>query len=58
MLQSVHQLLPPPYRAVWLEWLDVENAAKQEAKEKENKVMLQANQDWHIDMVLKQGKIV
>ena len=40
VLQSVHQLLPPPYRAVWLEWLDAENAAKQEAKEKENKVML------------------
>ena len=40
VLQSVHQLLPPPYRAVWLEWLDAENAAKQEAKEKENKVRL------------------
>ncbi|KAK7093940.1 hypothetical protein V1264_007619 [Littorina saxatilis] len=35
--QSVHQLIPPPYRNVWLEWLDAENAAKQEAKEKENK---------------------
>ncbi|XP_076472427.1 LOW QUALITY PROTEIN: ATP-dependent RNA helicase DHX29-like [Babylonia areolata] len=35
--QSVHQLLPPPYRVVWLEWLDVENSAKQQAKEKENK---------------------
>nr|KAG5687084.1 hypothetical protein BaRGS_017102 [Batillaria attramentaria] len=35
--QSVHQLLPPPYRAVWLEWLDAEQSAQQEAKEKENK---------------------
>nr|KAG5698958.1 hypothetical protein BaRGS_024879 [Batillaria attramentaria] len=34
---SVHQLLPPPYRAVWLEWLDAEQSAQQEAKEKENK---------------------
>jgi hypothetical protein len=39
----VEQLLPPPYRAVWVEWLDAEKAAKQEAKEKENKVLLNAD---------------
>ena len=40
VVQSVHQLLPPPYRAVWLEWLDAEKAVKQQAKEKENKVFI------------------
>ncbi|XP_071109259.1 ATP-dependent RNA helicase dhx29-like [Haliotis cracherodii] len=35
--QPIHQLLPPPYRDVWLEWRDADNAVKQEAKEKENK---------------------
>ncbi|KAK3593313.1 hypothetical protein CHS0354_031372 [Potamilus streckersoni] len=35
--QSVHQLLPPPYRAVWLEWLEKEKAAQTEEIIKENK---------------------
>ncbi|XP_067658403.1 ATP-dependent RNA helicase dhx29-like [Haliotis asinina] len=35
--QPIHQLLPPPYRDVWLEWRDADNTVKQEAKEKENK---------------------
>ncbi|CAL1529712.1 unnamed protein product, partial [Lymnaea stagnalis] len=35
--QPVHQLLPPPYRNVWLDWLDEEKKEKDEAKEKENK---------------------
>ncbi|KAL3883497.1 hypothetical protein ACJMK2_029754, partial [Sinanodonta woodiana] len=34
---SVHQLLPPPYRAVWLEWLEKERAAQSEEIIKENK---------------------
>ncbi|KAH9508703.1 ATP-dependent RNA helicase dhx29 [Bulinus truncatus] len=35
--QPVHQLLPPPYRNIWLEWADEEKKEKDEAKEKENK---------------------
>ncbi|XP_041377574.1 ATP-dependent RNA helicase DHX29-like [Gigantopelta aegis] len=35
--QSVYTLLPPPYRDIWLEWQDAENAAKKEAKQVENK---------------------
>ncbi|XP_053396907.1 ATP-dependent RNA helicase dhx29-like [Mercenaria mercenaria] len=35
--QSVYQLLPPPYRDVWLEWLDAEKKAAQDEKSKENK---------------------
>ncbi|ESO82988.1 hypothetical protein LOTGIDRAFT_134296, partial [Lottia gigantea] len=36
--QSVHQLLPPPFRDIWLEWLDAEKTKKQNAIDKENKV--------------------
>lgn len=36
--QSVHQLLPPPYRVVWLEWLDEEKATADMVKQTENKV--------------------
>uniref|UniRef100_A0A2C9KM10 ATP-dependent RNA helicase DHX29 DSRM-like domain-containing protein n=1 Tax=Biomphalaria glabrata TaxID=6526 RepID=A0A2C9KM10_BIOGL len=36
--QPVHQLLPPPYRNVWLDWADEEKKLKDEAVEKENKV--------------------
>ncbi|XP_055863489.1 ATP-dependent RNA helicase dhx29-like isoform X1 [Biomphalaria glabrata] len=35
--QPVHQLLPPPYRNVWLDWADEEKKLKDEAVEKENK---------------------
>ncbi|BFZ23488.1 hypothetical protein BsWGS_26527 [Bradybaena similaris] len=35
--QPVHQLLPPPYRNVWLEWAEEEKKEKDEAKDKENK---------------------
>ena len=37
-MQAVHQLLPPPYRDVWLEWQTAENQKKQEKKTQENKV--------------------
>ncbi|RUS82856.1 hypothetical protein EGW08_009378, partial [Elysia chlorotica] len=35
--QPVHQLLPPPYRNVWLDWADAEKKKKDEAKEKVDK---------------------
>ncbi|KAK3737105.1 hypothetical protein RRG08_016411 [Elysia crispata] len=35
--QPVHQLLPPPYRNVWLDWSDAEKKKKDEAKEKVDK---------------------
>ncbi|XP_071942254.1 ATP-dependent RNA helicase dhx29-like [Antedon mediterranea] len=35
--QSIHQLLPPPYRNVWLEWRDAEMKSKQESKQEKNK---------------------
>ncbi|XP_060558929.1 ATP-dependent RNA helicase dhx29-like [Ruditapes philippinarum] len=35
--QSVYQLLPPPYRDVWLEWSDAEKRAAEDEKSKENK---------------------
>ncbi|KAL4233237.1 ATP-dependent RNA helicase dhx29 [Mactra antiquata] len=35
--QSVYQLLPPPYRDVWLEWLDYEKQTQLLEKSKENK---------------------
>ncbi|XP_022087054.1 ATP-dependent RNA helicase DHX29-like isoform X2 [Acanthaster planci] len=34
---SIHQLLPPPYRDLWLEWRDAESKAKEEIKTEENK---------------------
>ncbi|XP_038045525.1 ATP-dependent RNA helicase DHX29-like [Patiria miniata] len=34
---SIHQLLPPPYKELWLEWRDAENKAKEEIKTEENK---------------------
>ncbi|CAG2189992.1 DHX29 [Mytilus edulis] len=36
--QAIHQLLPPPYRDVWLEWQDSEKAKAKEAQTTENKV--------------------
>ncbi|KAK3103438.1 hypothetical protein FSP39_019253 [Pinctada imbricata] len=35
--QSLHQLLPPPYRTVWMEWQDAEKAAAKKEKVEENK---------------------
>ena len=36
--QSVYQLLPPPYRDIWLEWLDSEKSAAREQQDKKDKV--------------------
>ncbi|XP_065262096.1 ATP-dependent RNA helicase DHX29 isoform X3 [Emys orbicularis] len=35
--QSVHQLLPPPYRDVWLEWSETEKKKEEESKLETNK---------------------
>uniref|UniRef100_A0A8C3JHZ4 ATP-dependent RNA helicase DHX29 n=1 Tax=Calidris pygmaea TaxID=425635 RepID=A0A8C3JHZ4_9CHAR len=35
--QSVHQLLPPTYRDVWLEWRDIEKKKEEENKMETNK---------------------
>ncbi|NXC86677.1 DHX29 helicase, partial [Cercotrichas coryphoeus] len=35
--QSVHQLLPPTYRDVWLEWRDIEKKKEEESKIETNK---------------------
>nr|XP_054507732.1 ATP-dependent RNA helicase DHX29 isoform X2 [Agelaius phoeniceus] len=35
--QSVHQLLPPTYRDVWLEWRDIERKKEEESKIETNK---------------------
>ncbi|XP_069483380.1 ATP-dependent RNA helicase DHX29 [Ambystoma mexicanum] len=35
--QSVHQLLPPTYRAVWLEWSDAEKVKQEQNKFEANK---------------------
>ncbi|KAJ7412087.1 ATP-dependent RNA helicase DHX29 [Pitangus sulphuratus] len=35
--QSVHQLLPPTYRDVWLEWRDIEKKKEEENKIESNK---------------------
>ncbi|TRZ14280.1 hypothetical protein HGM15179_012819 [Zosterops borbonicus] len=35
--QSVHQLLPPTYRDVWLEWRDIEKKKEEESKMETNK---------------------
>ncbi|KAJ8036559.1 ATP-dependent RNA helicase dhx29 [Holothuria leucospilota] len=35
--QSIHQLLPPPYRDVWLEWMNADKAAKEAKKSEQNK---------------------
>ena len=37
--QSVYQLLPPPYRDVWLEWLDSEKAVARDKQDKKDKVI-------------------
>ena len=42
-LQKIYQLLPPPYRDVWLEWQDAEDRAKQETQTEENKVEIRHN---------------
>ena len=36
--QRVYQLLPPPYRDLWLDWQDKDSQLIQEAKAEENKV--------------------
>ncbi|PIK57382.1 putative ATP-dependent RNA helicase DHX29 [Apostichopus japonicus] len=35
--QSIHQLLPPPYRDVWLEWMTADKEAKEAKKSEQNK---------------------
>ncbi|XP_033752111.1 ATP-dependent RNA helicase DHX29-like isoform X2 [Pecten maximus] len=50
--QSVHQLLPPPYRAVWLEWLDREKEEAALVKQTENKP-----RDQFISKLMKKLKI-
>ena len=35
--QSIHQLLPPPYRDVWLEWKDADTKEKEAKKSKQTK---------------------
>ncbi|OWF52378.1 ATP-dependent RNA helicase Dhx29 [Mizuhopecten yessoensis] len=50
--QSVHQLLPPSYRAVWLEWLDKEKAEEDKVKQTENKP-----RDQFISKLMKKLKI-
>ncbi|XP_072174284.1 ATP-dependent RNA helicase dhx29-like [Diadema setosum] len=49
--QSIHQLLPPPYRSVWLEWMDAEAKAKEETTERKNKP-----RDQFVTQLLKQIK--
>ncbi|XP_033625049.1 ATP-dependent RNA helicase DHX29-like [Asterias rubens] len=49
---SIHQLLPPPYRDVWLEWRDAENKAKEEVKIEENKP-----RDQFVSQLLKKLKL-
>lgn len=36
-MKSVHQLLPPTYRDVWLEWRDIEKKKEEESKMETNK---------------------
>ncbi|XP_069133013.1 ATP-dependent RNA helicase dhx29-like isoform X2 [Argopecten irradians] len=50
--QSVHQLLPPPYRTVWLEWLDQEKEQADLVKQTENKP-----RDQFISKLMKKLKI-
>ncbi len=38
ILQRIYQLLPPPYRDVWLEWQEADNKQKENKKTEENKV--------------------
>nr|XP_032812397.1 LOW QUALITY PROTEIN: ATP-dependent RNA helicase DHX29 [Petromyzon marinus] len=49
--QSIHQLLPPPYRDVWLEWRDAEQAAQQAALAENNRP-----RDEFLDRLLAQLK--
>lgn len=35
--QPIYQLLPPPYRDLWLEWMEAERISKQRAQEINNK---------------------
>ncbi|XP_063953335.1 ATP-dependent RNA helicase dhx29-like [Lytechinus pictus] len=49
--QSIHQLLPPPYRDVWLEWMDAEVKEKEETTERKNKP-----RDQFVGQLLKQIK--
>jgi ATP-dependent RNA helicase DHX29 len=38
LFKSVHMLLPPPYRDVWLQWQSAERQTQEGHEEKENKV--------------------
>ncbi|NWU82329.1 DHX29 helicase, partial [Onychorhynchus coronatus] len=49
--QSVHQLLPPTYRDVWLEWRDIEKK-----KEEENKIETNKPRDTFITRLLNKLK--
>ncbi|XP_027490850.1 ATP-dependent RNA helicase DHX29 isoform X4 [Corapipo altera] len=49
--QSVHQLLPPTYRDVWLEWRDIEKK-----KEEENKIETNKPRDTFIAKLLNKLK--
>eukprot|EP00057_Strongylocentrotus_purpuratus_P033896 XP_793172.4 PREDICTED: ATP-dependent RNA helicase DHX29 [Strongylocentrotus purpuratus] len=49
--QSIQQLLPPPYRDVWLEWMDAETKEKEETTERKNKP-----RDQFVGQMLKQIK--
>ncbi|KAM6104774.1 LOW QUALITY PROTEIN: ATP-dependent RNA helicase DHX29-like [Pterocles gutturalis] len=49
--QSVHQLLPPTYRDVWLEWRDIEKK-----KEEENKIQINKPRDNFIAKLLNKLK--
>ncbi|NWU73125.1 DHX29 helicase, partial [Pterocles burchelli] len=49
--QSVHQLLPPTYRDVWLEWRDIERK-----KEEENKIQANKPRDNFIAKLLNKLK--
>ncbi|XP_071436724.1 ATP-dependent RNA helicase DHX29 isoform X2 [Pithys albifrons albifrons] len=49
--QSVHQLLPPTYRDVWLEWTDIEKK-----KEEENKIETNKPRDTFIARLLNKLK--
>ena len=40
MAPSIHQLLPPPYRDVWLEWRDADTKEKEAKKSKQNNVSI------------------
>ncbi|XP_050404542.1 ATP-dependent RNA helicase dhx29 [Patella vulgata] len=50
--QPIHQVLPPPYRDVWLDWLEADKTKKQDAIDKENKP-----RDQYIAKLMKKLKL-